>query len=160
MFAKIVGNQYIGKAKIDFTFNSKIIDGKNLIGDIGFSFQDGEGKPFSNLDSHFPDYFIMGQVSDISTMELCPLDLRKTKILYITGIHKLAPNLEDYELKNVLWSSYYEDNYRGYLFQMVSSNSLVELKNPKSESYKINLQIHETRGIHCTVSDESRELRI
>lgn len=132
MFTKIVGNQYVGKAKIDFTVDGKIIDGKNLIGDIGVLLEVND-KPLVNLDPYFPDYFITGQVSDISTMELNPKDLRKTKILYITGIPKQAPNIEDYFLKNVIWSSYYEDNYRGYLFQMVNQDSLVELKNPKSE---------------------------
>ena len=151
MFEKIVGNQYVGKAKIDFTFNGKIIDCKSLIKDIGIPFQDSNGVHFTNLVPNFPDYFILGEVSDISTMKLDYGDLRKTKILYITGIPKQAPSLDDYKLKNVLWSSYYEDEYRGYLFQLISSSSLVELNSSKSY-YKIKISINdETRRVHYTV---------
>lgn len=139
MFGKIVRNQYIGKSKIDFTFNGRSLDGKNLIGDIGIPFTDNQGIPFTNLDPHLPDYYILGDVSDISTMELIPQDLRKTKALYITGIPKEATKLEDYKLKGVLWSSYYEDKYRGYLFQMVNSSTPVEMKEPKLENLKIKL---------------------
>lgn len=139
MFGKIVKNQYAGKAKIDFTFNGKTIDGKNLIGDIGIPFTDGEGRPFTNMNPYLPDYYIMGDVSDISTMELIPKDIRKTKILYITGIPKNASRLDEYKLKNVLWSSYYEDSHRGYLFQLVNSKTLVELQSPVLEEVKINV---------------------
>ena len=150
MFAKIVGNQYVGKAKIDFMFNDKLVDCKSLIKDIGIPFQDNDGIPFTNLDPNFPDYFILGEVSDISTMKLDPVDLGKTKILYITGIPKQAPSLDEFKLNNTLWSSYYEDGYRGYLFQLISINSLVELKNPKSY-YKIKIRINdETRRVHYT----------
>ena len=47
--------------------------------------------------------------------------------LYITGIPKNTVSLDPYRLKGCLWSSYYEDNYRGYLFQILSINQTVQL---------------------------------
>ena len=151
MFGKIVKNQYVGKAKIDFTINGRSLDGKNLIGDIGIPFIDSNGIPFTNLDYHLPDYYILGDVSDISTMELIPQDIRKTKVLYITGIPKEAARLDSYQLKGVLWSSYYEDKYRGYLFQMVDFSTPVEMKEPKLENIKIKLITDDSTRVYRQV---------
>lgn len=151
MFGKIVKNQYVGKAKIDFTINGRSLDGKNLIGDIGIPFMDSQGIPFTNLDYHLPDYYILGDVSDISTMELIPKDIRKTKVLYITGIPKEATRLESYRLKGVLWSSYYEDKYRGYLFQMVDFSTPVEMNEPKLENIKIKLITYDSTRVYRQV---------
>lgn len=151
MFGKIVKNQYVGKAKIDFTINGRSLDGKNLIGDIGIPFIDSNGIPFTNLDYHLPDYYILGDVSDISTMELIPQDIRKTKVLYITGIPKEATRLDSYRLKGVLWSSYYEDKYRGYLFQMVDFSTPVEMKEPKLENIKIKLITDDSTRVYRQV---------
>lgn len=151
MFGKIVKNQYVGKSKIDFTFGGRSLDGKNLIGDIGIPFTDSRGIPFTTLEPYMPDYYILGDVSDISTMELIPQDIRKTKVLYITGISKEATRLDDYKLKGVLWSSYYEDQYRGYLFQMVSSSTQVELMEPKFENIKIKFITNDSTGVYRQV---------
>lgn len=151
MFGKIVKNQYVGKAKIDFTINGRSLDGKNLIGDIGIPFIDSNGIPFTNLDYHLPDYYILGDVSDISTMELIPQDIRKTKVLYITGIPKEAARLDSYRLNGVLWSSYYEDKYRGYLFQMVDFSTPVEMKEPKLENIKIKLITDDSTRVYRQV---------
>ena len=151
MFGKIVKNQYVGKAKIDFTINGRSLDGKNLIGDIGIPFLDSNGIPFTNLDYHLPDYYILGDVSDISTMELIPQDIRKTKVLYITGIPKEATRLESYHLNGVLWSSYYEDKYRDYLFQMVDFSTPVEMKEPKLENIKIKLITDDSTRVYRQV---------
>lgn len=134
MFAKIVKNQYVGKSKIDFTFDGNPIDGKTLIGDIALPLE-SNGLPLSHIDTHFPDYFITGEVSDISTMELI-VNKKEFKVLFITGIPKSAKRLDDYKLKGVTWSSYYEDRYRGYLFQITKSNTLIELEN---NSVKLNI---------------------
>lgn len=151
MFGKIVKNQYVGKAKIDFTINGRSLDGKNLIGDIGIPFIDSHGIPFTNMDYHMPDYYILGDVSDISTMELIPKDIGKTKVLYITGIPKEATRLDSYQLKGVLWSSYYEDKYRGYLFQMVDFSTPVEMKEPKLENIKIKLITDDSTRVYRQV---------
>lgn len=54
--------------------------------------------------------------------------LRPSKhVLYITAVPKFK-NLDLYRFNNCLWSSYYEDSHRGYLFQILESNQKVELR--------------------------------
>lgn len=137
MFTNIVKNQYVGKSKVDFTFQGSPIDGTTLVKQIGLLFADNQGEPF-NLQSPFlPDYYIPGKVVDICTMDIGELKAGETSFLFITGIPKRKA-LDNYKLKHVVWSSYYEDAYRGYLFQLVSS-STIELLNLKD--IKINLLI-------------------
>lgn len=133
MFAKIVKNQYVGKSKIDFTFDGNRIDSKTLIGDIGMPFNSKGHDPF------LPDYFIMGDISDLSTMELIISNPNKFKVLYVTGIPKNVRDIGVFKLKDVIWESYYEDRYRGYLFQVLDSNTPVELINPQN-SNKIKIK--------------------
>ena len=130
MFTNIVKNQYIGKSKIDFTFQGSIIDGTTLIKDIGIRFADNKGEPFNNICSFLPDYYIPGKVVDICTMDIGDLSIGETSFLFITGIPK-RKSLDSYYLKDAIWSSFYEDNYRGYLFQLVHS-SKIELLNIKN----------------------------
>ena len=137
MFTNIVKNQYVGKSKIDFTFNGSVIDGTTLVKDIGILFADKNGEPFNNGCSFFPDYYIPGKVVDLCTMDIGELSSRETSFLFITGIPK-RKDLDDYRIKEVIWSSYYEDAYRGYLFQLISS-SKVELL--KVKNIQINIQI-------------------
>lgn len=137
MYKNVVKNQYVGKSKIDFTIDGKALSGTNLIGDLALLLADNDGTPYTNLDPHLPDYYIVGKVTDVSTMELDINDM-ETSFLFITGIPKKIP-LDRFRLKNTTWSSYYEDRYRGYLFQMVKSGKPIELMNPISETIKINL---------------------
>ena len=64
------------------------------------------------------------------------------RILLITGIPK-GKSLEPFKLKDIIWESYYEDKYRGYLYQIISLESdQVKLKLNKSEdinNYRIRL---------------------
>ena len=137
MFTNIVKNQYVGKSKIDFTFNGSVIDGTTLVKDIGILFADKNGEPFNNGCSFLPDYYIPGKVVDLCTMDIGELSSRETSFLFITGIPK-RKDLDDYRIKEVIWSSYYEDAYRGYIFQLISS-SKVELL--KVKNIQINIQI-------------------
>ena len=137
MFTNIVKNQYVGKSKIDFTFNGSVIDGTTLVKDIGILFADKNGEPFNNGCSFLPDYYIPGKVVDLCTMDIGEISSRETSFLFITGIPK-RKDLDDYRIKEVIWSSYYEDAYRGYLFQLICSPK-VELLNHKD--IKINIVI-------------------
>lgn len=130
MFTNIVKNQYVGKSKIDFTFRGSVIDGTTLIKDIGILFADKNGEPFNNDCSFLPDYYIPGKIVDLCTMEIGELSSRETNFLFITGIPK-RKNLDEYRLKDVIWSSFYEDVYRGYLFQLISSPKVELVKIPK-----------------------------
>ena len=138
MYTNIVKNQYVGKSKIDFTFYGQPLPKNALIGDLGLPFQDENGVPYNLKCTYLPDYFIFGDISDISTMNMPG----KTKILYITGIPKFASRLEDYRLKDAIWSSYYEDKYRGYLFQVLNADTLVQLKNENiNPQFKIKVNL-------------------
>ena len=150
MFARIVRNQYIGKSKIDFTLGSIPIPQTTLIGDLSIPFADNDGHPFTSIDPHLPDVMIQGKITDISTMDIAYEE--KTSVLYITGIPKNAPSLDNYRLRGVEWQSYYEDLHRGYLFQLVNIETPVELKNPSNnyESVKIKLK-YEANRIHKAV---------
>lgn len=138
MFTNIVKNQYVGKSKIDFTFQGSLIDGTTLVKQIGIMFADNLGEPFNNQCSFLPDYYIPGKVVDICTMEIGEMPLGETSFLFITGIPK-RKDLSNYKLKGVVWSSYYEDAYRGYFFQLVKTTH-IELLNIRD--LKINLLIN------------------
>lgn len=143
MFARIVRNQYIGKSKVDFTFYGGPVSGTTLIGDISLPFMDKEGNPFTTYDPHLPDVIIPGTVTDISTMEIAcdpNLSLDKVSIMYITGIPKNARSLDDYRLNNVIWQSYYEDSYRGYLFQILKASEPVSLKENNEGTLSIQFK--------------------
>ena len=137
MFTNIVKNQYVGKSKIDFTFQGSLIDGTTLVKQIGILFADSNGEPFINECQFLPDYYIPGKVVDLCTMDIGEISSRETSFLFITGIPK-RKDLDDYRLKDVIWSSFYEDAYRGYIFQLISS-SKVELL--KVKNIQINIQI-------------------
>ncbi|MCM1438764.1 MAG: hypothetical protein NC131_06085 [Roseburia sp.] len=137
MFTNIVKNQYVGKSKVDFTFKGSLIDGTTLVKQIGILFADNFGEPFNNQSSFLPDYYIPGKVVDLCTMEIGEIPAGETSFLFITGIPKRRA-LDNYKLKDVVWSSYYEDAYRGYLFQLINSTK-VELLNVKD--IKINMLI-------------------
>lgn len=135
MFTNIVKNQYVGKSKIDFTFQGSLIDGTTLVKQIGIMFADNNGELYSNDCQFLPDYYIPGKVVDLCTIDIGSLEPGETSFLFITGIPK-RKDLTDYRLRDVIWSSYYEDAYRGYLFQLIRSPK-VELLNRKD----ININI-------------------
>lgn len=136
MFTNIVKNQYVGKSKMDFTFYGSVVEGTTLVEDIGIMFADNFGKPFNNIYPFLPDYYIPGRMIDPSTMDIGDLSPGETSFLFITGIPK-RKSLDPYRLKDVVWSSFYEDTYRGYLFQLINTPT-VELLN---KEVKINLSI-------------------
>lgn len=127
MFANIVKNLYIGKSKVDFVLNDKLLSGTNKVGDIGEPFKINSTLSYV---TRLPDYFIMGRVTDICTLDISPCSNKDNKDmvkLYITGVPKDG-NLDDYKLNYVTWESYYEDSHRGYLFQMMPATSPFILK--------------------------------
>lgn len=138
MFPDIVKNQYIGKSKIDFTYQGKPIDGTNIIQDICLPLK--RLIKDNKLNCYMPDYFVIGKVTDICTMDIWIPEISKGDILYITGIPKYSMSLSSYKLKNIQWDSYYEDKYRGYLFQMARVQDPVQLVQDirNKSSFKLN----------------------
>lgn len=118
MFAHIVKNQYIGKSKLTFVQNDKILNPQTLIGEIGLH--------LIKKSKYQPDLVIQGHYHK-GIINITPTDLEKLGLvnLVITGIPKRIP-LENYKLPFVIWESYYEDNYHGYLFQIIPGNKPLE----------------------------------
>lgn len=131
MFKQVVYNTYIGKSHLALIKDGKFLEGNSKIGDISY--------PCVILDKNrdtltWPDYYIMGwfePATEADPANLFHILKPWNKIihhLYITGIPKGAPSLEPFRLENCLWSSYYEDDLHGYLFQILRRNELLKLK--------------------------------
>lgn len=112
MFTALVKNQYIGKSKLDFQKDGKPLNPTTLIGNIkGIE----NTLPISKYDY---DYMIIGEIKDINTIELnFNHDSDSTVAICITGIPKKWP-LAKFKYSDNIWESFYEDNIRGYLFQV------------------------------------------
>lgn len=132
MFKQVVYNTYIGKSSINIVKDKVYVDPTTKIGDIAY--------PCIILDKNrdtltWPDYYLMG-FYDKGTEDY-PEKLFQclkpwNKILhhmYITGIPKNVPSLNPFRLKDCIWSSYYEDKFHGFLFQIVKSNTILKLKS-------------------------------
>ena len=97
MFTNIVKDLYIGKSKLIIKCNQKELPQTTLVMDVlrptGFT----------------------GNLLATGEFEITPM-MPKHR-LYVTGIPKGAI-LDNFRIRRVYWSSYYEDNIRGYLFQI------------------------------------------
>lgn len=137
MFEKIVGNQYIGKSKLTFTRKGETLSKETLIGELANIFKDWQGIPMAIQNEKAPNYFIEGHFSsDTNSWELEPEESLDTQRLYITGIPKDL-DLEEFKIGDALWSSYYEDNYRGYLFQIAPKGIRMIFKNDEGDDFTI-----------------------
>ena len=131
MFKQVTYNTYIGKGKLALIKDHKAIEGITKIGEIAY--------PVVILDKNrenlkWPDYYLMGLY--IAPTEDDPASLfqimkpydRSTHHLYITGIPKNAKSLNPFRLEGCIWSSYYEDDLHGFLFQIVKSDTILKLQ--------------------------------
>ena len=118
MFAHIVKNQYIGKSKLTFIKNGEVLSPQTLFGDISL--------PIIKKTKYQPDLVIIGSYHK-GIINLTPDILEKINLvkLVVTGIPKRVP-LDKYKLPFVIWESYYEDNYHGYLFQIIPDDKPLE----------------------------------
>ena len=105
MFREIVKDLYIGKSKLTIECNQREIPQTALIQDVlqptGFT-------------GNMPDYCTLGNFKD-GKFEITPV-MPKHR-LFVTGIPKGAI-LDNFRIRRTYWSSYYEDDIRGYLFQI------------------------------------------
>lgn len=118
MYTQQIKSLYIGKSKLNLRNWEGPLDQYLTLGRVfdetGFN------------DPYLPDLIKNGKFDpydDTFWVDKCFHDNN----LYITGIPKNTVSLDPYRLKGCLWSSYYEDNYRGYLFQILSINQTVQL---------------------------------
>lgn len=127
MFKQVVYNTYIGKSKLSLISEGKSVDNKTKIGEISYPLTSLKG------NSKYPDYYIRGLY--LESTEEDPAEFfqivkpykKCTHCLCITGIPKGALSLNPYRLQDCLWSSYYEDDLHGFLFQIVK-NEVIKLK--------------------------------
>lgn len=127
MFANIVKNQYIGKSKLIIVQNEKVVPPQTLMGDISL--------PIIKKNKYQPDLVIIGSYHK-GIINLTPDVLEKMNLvkLVVTGIPKRVP-LDDYKLPFVIWESYYEDDHRGLLFQIIPNDKPLEfIKNTLNRS--------------------------
>ena len=130
MFQTSVDKLYIGKSQLKFILNGtelqNITEFQNIKDAAGWRF----GRTHLGPSDKVPDIKVNGVyhenykvfvLTDASNL------LGSLHNLYVTGIPKDAKSLDPYRLKDVIWSSYYEDDYRGYLFQVVSSSTWLSL---------------------------------
>ena len=118
MFGDIVGNQYIGKSKLDICMGNGLIRvyPTQLINNLCKKMPDSIRVAYK----YAPDYYLPCNVIDMCTISIPadPVTDRFKYILMITGIPKKVP-LSNFKFIEVTWQSYYEDSYRGYLFQLM-----------------------------------------
>nr|DAU11052.1 MAG TPA: hypothetical protein [Caudoviricetes sp.] len=145
MYTNIVKNQYIGKSKLNFYSDDNPLPNTMQWQELGFKLEDRKGIKFNSINKYLPDYYVPLYIKDIPKVNILPNDkVFYNKILLITGIPK-GKSLEPFKLKNIIWESYYEDMYRGYLYQIISLESdkvKLKLKLNKSEdenNYQIRL---------------------
>lgn len=67
-----------------------------------------------------PQYAVIGKFTCIhqNHKRVFYIDTQGPHILYVTEIPK-GTDTKPYRLNNLIWASYWEDKYRGYLFQVV-----------------------------------------
>ena len=122
MFTNIVKNQYIGKSKLIIVQNEKVIPPQTLMGDICL--------PMIKKNKYQPDLVLIGSYHR-GVINLTPEGIEKINLvkLVVTGIPKRVP-LDKYKLPFVIWESYYEDDHRGLLFQIIPNDKPLEfIKN-------------------------------
>lgn len=110
MFSNIVKDLYIGKSKLIFKANDCIIPDVTTIGKLFCP---------TMYEGNLPDYGIYGSLwhhMDTNTFEVDWL--KPEHKLFVTGIPK-GEILDPFRLRDITWSSYYEDERRGYLFQII-----------------------------------------
>lgn len=129
MFGNIVKDLYIGKSKLDIRFNGQILEPETVVDFIGVPYPK---TPKTQDYPTLPDFMVIGTFDNIKTF-----DMRtgyNTHYLLITGIPKGTKTLDWYRVKKAIWSSYYEDSYRGYLFQIQDATEKLELKAYRLEN--------------------------
>lgn len=131
MFKQVVYHTYIGKSRINIVRNGSYVNPTEKIGDIAYPYIVQN----KDLDiKNWPDYYFIG-FYDPGT-ESDPENFFQVlkpwnKILhhlYVTGIPKNAQSLEPFRLDGCIWSSYYEDDLHGFLFQIVKNDKTLKLK--------------------------------
>lgn len=112
MFREIVKDLYIGKSKLSFNANGRALSPTVTIQDVMDSVELKKDR--------YPDFRTIGVFYPTTKIFIISPIWANVQI-FVTGIPK-GEILDNFRLENTLWSSYYEDSYRGYLFQVLPIN--------------------------------------
>lgn len=80
--------------------------------------------PIIHNDNYCPDFYITGflrKVNNGMSFEFI-ISRKGPQILFITGIPNSSSNVTIYKFKNTLFTSYYKDDVKGCLFQVLNKN--------------------------------------
>lgn len=115
MYSNIVKDLYIGKSKLTFRANDTDIPDIMTIGKLFYLVN-----PNTEQGRNLPDYGTIGNFwTDDNNQGIFEITfLHPDRKIYVTGIPK-GEVLDNFRLEGTIWSSYYEDDYRGYLFQII-----------------------------------------
>lgn len=120
-----VSQQYVTKSKLTLKYISKggnyEIESDVEIGNVA------QRLYMPGCDKHLPDFYIRGTFNYRKrTFELTYDQLGFfPHALYITGVPAGHLDLDDFKLRDCIWSSYYEDEKGGYLFQILPADTLL-----------------------------------
>lgn len=112
-----VGNLYIGKSKLSFIKNGNYLPSSTLVKDVLFKNPSSGGQPYTMMT---PEYYVDGLFDTIDD-NFFFLDGTPVHRLYISAIPLSVEDVNDYKIifPTPIWTSYYEDSVRGYLFQII-----------------------------------------
>lgn len=113
-----VGNLYIGKSKLSFIKNGNYLPSSTLVKDVLVKSSSGD-QPYTMTT---PEYYVDGLFDTIED-NFFFLDGTPAHRLYISAIPLSVEDVNDYKIvfPTPIWTSYYEDSVRGYLFQIIKN---------------------------------------
>lgn len=176
---KAIENLYVGKSKIPFQYFSdtgkyyskyETLNPNTTFSAIG-SKLDFEGQPIKSLNSYLPSYVVNGfmrinkdglfidknnlkiYLDDIDSPENLKGVYFEPVKLYITTVPKKAFSINPCLLKSCLEARYYEDQVRGYLFQIITNDqiSLIQYSYQCNYSFKITFEKDGSPRLHRKV---------
>lgn len=111
MYTENIKTLYLGKSKLAVDNHGS----DTLLGSVA--------KETTFRNPMLPDLVISGKF--LSNKGLFVTNENQEHYLYITGVPKDTKCLDYFRLKGCIWSSYYQDDHRGYLFQILRINQNV-----------------------------------
>lgn len=175
---KAIENLYVGKSKISFQYSSgtgdsskyETLNPNTTFSAIGSKLE-FEGQPIKALNSYLPSYVVNGFMrinkeglfidkGDNLKIYLDAVDIgRPINVyfepvkLYITTVPKKAFSINPCLLKSCLEARYWEDQVRGYLFQIITNDqiSLIQYSYQCNYSFKINFEKDGSPRLHRKV---------
>lgn len=118
MFREKIYNLYLSKSKLVF---------KDEFGcPLKFDEEIGDyAVPVLHGDQYCPDYYITGFFRKINKGSINEFIISRKghEILFITGVNKGCNNLQPFRFKDRIFSSYYEDEVKGCLFQVLKQSA-------------------------------------